>query len=383
MYRGKVHKAMMRLFFILLVALFTMGQTSEVPPPEETPHDLELKCSKNRVLHASEFDDLKMDLRDGKIVNFGKKVKYLYVSTTEVPVAEHDGKPEAINKRTKNSQKFLVGREKDGRGKWVARIYAGEPFFHDESVDTWYKTQTAIMRKENYDNQMKLSFWEKLFNKDAYAKTYYYSDGNGDGDVYTSYLGGCDWAALHDAASGNYDRTTDLAQAGFFWEVVAYLFHRSFFPIATHMLPPAATITSASFRVKGLETHGTSLYRLIQSTQADPTALVGDDFDNCGATDDPVSIATADADPAGLVLKSITWTLDSTAGKCGAGFACITKGGYTKFCVREVDYDCEDDNGCGIEANFNIYTSETTYLTNAPELTVNYTGGESTMWSIH
>ncbi len=352
----------------LLVASLSYGQA---PAPTETPYDDTLKCVKEKVLHSRVFNDEKLDYRDGSTVNFGEKVKYLYVSNVSVPIAIYEGRTEKIRKRTKSMQVFPDGKDINGKRQWIAKVYVGEPFYHDEPTDTWYQTETAIMKKDTFNNQTKLSFWQRLwevlFFKDAHAKTYFYSDA-GDGVCEMADFWPCDWDTLHDFANGPPNDYSTSSPVGY-WAEFLYFLNRGFFPVPTHGIPAGATISAAEFICKAGVYQGGTDYTLTLTTQADPRNLAAGDYDSFLTTvHNPDRIAD-DEFPVGGVLKTITWTLDDPDND-------ITKEGWTKLGVRESEYDVDDDDNCyGATTYLFFVFSDFEGSHFDPVLVVTYTGG--------
>jgi len=116
----------------------------------------------------------------------------------------------------------------------------------------------------------------------------YYS---GAGDGYCDNYTGAGWDAVHDRTTCNEAFYNDT--------YIAFDYHlaeitRLFFPIDTSGIDDSINIVSANFytffdstsRWGGVN-NGTYWAVVVQTTQASPTALVVNDYDNCGAIDNP------------------------------------------------------------------------------------------------
>ena len=194
--------------------------------------------------------------------------------------------------------------------------------------------------------------------------TSYYT-GAGDGHVYKT---NAVWDTAHDAVTGtaanptySYGRAVSRISGG-----DHYIF-RLFCPVGTTGLPDSAEISDATFNLECnniTDSYGTQNYALVQTTQASPTTLISEDFNQCGAVDAPTEGAPRVVITA-TGLK--TWTLDAT----GRGW--IDKTGYTKLGIRSGSLDCDDVASTeGVqESNAEFRTSE--YNGNDPYLSVTYT----------
>lgn len=176
---------------------------------------------------------------------------------------------------------------------------------------------------------------------DPTIKTYYV----GTGDGWVTYVDeGGSWDNAHDAESGtsvsyigdpayvsSYN-DTEFEPSG--WSVC----ERVFLPFDTSSLPDTVTIQVATLNIRcarDIYNHqGVRNFSLVQTTQASVTELVLQDFNQCGAINNPVE---------GANRKTIThagwgwidWTLNAT------GIGWINKTGWTKLGIRTWQ-DCDD-----------------------------------------
>jgi len=193
--------------------------------------------------------------------------------------------------------------------------------------------------------------------------TSYYS-GSGDGYVENS---NSNWNICHDATSGS---DSDYIYAATFIsshvESSNYVIRRAFFPIDTSSIPDNAEIQSATFHFDIYsidQKKGTNYFALVQTSQASVTSLTNDDFDQCGAVNNP----TEGADR--LQVPSSTGWYSFSLNSTGLGW--INKTGYTKLGIRSGDLDCDDVAPTDGSHEFcvQVYTSESSY---DPYLEVTY-----------
>jgi len=338
-----------RLLFIILIALFTMGQASF----SEHPHDATLKCKKDKILVYRIFEDKKFDFEKQKEVNYGEKVSYLYVSDEEA-VAE---KNEIVEKRTKNVQFF----KEDGKNK--ADVYAGEHFYLDDSSKKWYLTATAFMKRNAFEAQTSISLWDELNRWIAYADSAGVYSGAGDGRVEHYHA---DWDTAHDALTGtSFDYTTNNEELGtkIWWSV--YDIAKGFFPFLTEALPDCIVVSAATLRIYNNTASTMCYFGVVQTSQPDCTVLTTADFDLCGDINNPDEGATR---LQMVTTGNKTWTLNDIAydwieESTGAGE-------HTRLGVRD-SYDLDDDSEtCGAWNTF--ITSELGGTANTPKLSVTY-----------
>lgn len=343
----------MLVFLLLIFPVFTgsaeggQGQTIV----------LKLKAPKNRILAARNIDWL-VENPDGTWENKGQLKKYLYATDMIVGPATHRGLHEDISKRTKNAQFFPAANLNFGSGQWIAKVYSGEPFYFDPSDHKWYQTAWGLTTIEVFNKQTKITLWdgfkELLFGRSAFADTGVVYSGAGDGMIQsytvTNYIGGqLAWDEAHDQSSGLLASTYDIineqddvvitqTKHSGYWRTS---FRRAFFPIDTTGLDDSMSIVGASFfaYVTGTtngEQDGTDYIGMVETAQAVEDFLNDDDYDQCGAIDDPVQGATA-LNIAGITAGAYNeWVLNAT------GLTWINKAGYTKLGLRE-GHDIEDE----------------------------------------
>jgi len=154
----------------------------------------------------------------------------------------------------------------------------------------------------------------------------YYS-GAGDGKTKAAALS---WDAAHDATSitmADYDYTSTLATVSSAESKGTFTIIRGFLPIDTSGINDTATILSAKFYLmQGTgsplangDNDGDDWLNIVgQTTQASPTSLGINDFDNCGSIDNPTEGATR------IDFTTIKWSQYSNHADNGSGFVRVT-----------------------------------------------------------
>jgi hypothetical protein len=185
----------------------------------------------------------------------------------------------------------------------------------------------------------------------------------GDGNIFND--NGGTWATVKALTTGTAQATSDPVN------VYAAVFSsrslaRIFLPFDTSSIPTGSTIISAvlQFTVTAILTSNSTLH-VVQSTQADGSSLVGNDFDNIpnstGAltTGGSVSVTTTG-------VKSIT--LNATA------LGWITPGGTTKLALVE-DHDVSNTDPSPGDFRFSVNMAENATPANRPILTISFSLG--------
>jgi len=204
------------------------------------------------------------------------------------------------------------------------------------------------------------------------ATTIKFYSGAGDGRVTYTVATSPGWDIIHDAAVGSgisYTSTNDayatVSNAASWPEVT-----RTFFPIDTSAIPDNAIITSATLylypgQLDDGDNDGNDFITVIQASQANPASLTVNDFNKCGATNNPTEGANR-IDITNMSTSAYSaWTLNST------GLGWISKTGYTLLCVRE-GHDALDDIPVAF-TRARFYASEQAGTSQDPYLEVTYT----------
>jgi len=359
--------------YILLILLFT--STASAQNILDVP--TQLKCMKEKILFHRKIPESKVFIHNEvskKMEEWSlpEHVHYLYISDKRVM----DEKGEIVSKRTKNARFFEAGRAISGKQEWKAKLYTGEPFYHNKESNTWYLTESDMITPGEYERQTRLSWWEKLGIAYAASGDPIYS-GAGDGHIYR-YLDcgyvNC-WDTIHDYTSGTPNHTGNNLEViarndmhgSYEWE---HWIYRGFFPVDTSGLPDDANITSATMNLYCTYKFGSWEFRLVEATQDLTWMLKTTDYDECGAVDDPTALATDIALTAG---QYNVWTLNQT------GLDLIDVEGWTKFGLREWKFDGDDvEPGYNQVSRGTFSSSERAGTEQDPYLEVVYTiGGEA------
>lgn len=278
----------------------------------------------------------------------GEDIQYAY----KTKIVEDTGN---VVKRTPN---IIIVQKMDG--KMEATIYAGAPQFYLDNTGNWYQLEYATTTKTNFEKVMSPSLLESLKTKNVFAaspETYYPSAGDG----YVGNVSSSVWDTAHNAATGDWISYTDTnygcPEAG--KDSGIFYIERCFFPFNTADLPDGATITDATFSVY-VSTHtGSDKINVLGETQASPTELVYDDYDNVGSTQ-----FSTEATPINGQYNDFTLN--------AAGIANISLSGYSYFSLRNYPHDILD-----VEPSDDSYPtirfSEYTDTTYDPKLVITYT----------
>ena len=205
-----------------------------------------------------------------------------------------------------------------------------------------------------------------------------YNSTVGDGRVHESQTGNdqATWDAVHDTTNADLaldDGTTAEITSACSSFQNTIVINRAFFPIDTTLIPDTATITDASFNLyvtvrSNDDNDGDDFIVFVNSTSASTSGLVTEDFDECGAIDNPKELSNR-ADFGELSFNSYhNFTLNTN------GLGLINLTGITKICGRE-GHDVKDTGPitCGT-ANANRITFSTFEAgNNMPYLNVTYT----------
>ncbi|NTW31247.1 MAG: hypothetical protein HGB12_01205 [Bacteroidetes bacterium] len=216
------------------------------------------------------------------------------------------------------------------------------------------------------------------------ALTARFYSGAGDGSVH--YRTADTWDVAHDATTGNdgasYTGTTAQTQVGHAGNG-DHTIGRAFVPINTAGLPDAASISAATLSVYFEFTHDHYSYDrlndencwvgLVQTNQPNATLLTLDDYNNCGATDNPSEGSDTRLDITPMLdtpgymsyplnATGLTW-IKKTAGDPYTMFG--LRGGHD---ILDISYPLADSYEIG-----GFRTSEYANTTSDPYLEVTYT----------
>jgi len=327
----KVKKQGKKIAIGLGTAGIVTAATMSLLPPQEISDDYLLKADKTQILASQEVDWI--DSITGQ--NKGKIIKYDYISYKEVGQAENGKLKEDMSQRTGNAQFFLKKEVAVSKTKtiqtWAANFYSGTPFIKQN--DKWYQTETATTTIGAFKKQTEVSFFEKMFGVYAESTTTY--SGGGDGGMRDPFSGSATWDPPRNADDDN-GSNTGTATAGNIAEGNRnneYYIARGMFPVDTSGLPNNATIASSTFYIYvSTVTVTDGALSLVKSTQANPAALAGADFDAI------VGWVDGDAVTAANTLGTITDANVIAGQYCGFaldsdGLAWISLTDWTKLAV--------------------------------------------------
>jgi hypothetical protein len=320
-------------------------------------------------------------------------VSYTYVSNVPAPAETYDNLKEDIDKRSPTSQQFVVYKN-DKEEKYVGKFYASTNFAKESG--RWYKTETATTTKSAFLKQTRQTLLAKaaeFFGRKALADVFY--SGAGDGHVYKD--DSVDWTITHDATTStgaSYSAQSAVVRS---WQEIkapgTFYLYRLFLPFDTSAIPSNATIISADLNIFVLGTthlidDGNDVIYTVETFQADSTALVTGDYEDCGSDNGTAGRARYVPVPGDDVGYDITNILTSAyldiplnasglswIKKSGETSSCGTVAGYTCLGIREghdiinLEINGSQDNGNSVT----IATSETEGTVEDPYLTVIYT----------
>ncbi len=303
----------------------------------------------------------------------------------------------ALNKEDKNvyeltlaslkefdtNKQTLIGNDKKDGKEWFTYLRGFkvwdsggiEQNVETIKVDYFIKDGKKYLRKK-----LTKAFLDKSVG-DVFTDTItdYYS-GAGDGYVRTgaTYPAGS-WDAAHDATYGeyvDYNAITVPVYAGFNNNNQGTIW-RGFVPIDTSALPDNAIISSCSLFIyvtgtRDDDNDGYDYINVVQTDQPSNTSLTVDDYNNCGATNNPTTGA-GNKDITNISISAYTELIFNST-----GISWINLTGYTKLGIR-TGHDIED---VPLNVGYPKYDNVTFYSSNngsnEPYLEVTYTAGATT-----
>ncbi|MCD6528185.1 hypothetical protein J7K44_00870, partial [bacterium] len=189
-------------------------------------------------------------------------------------------------------------------------------------------------------NGLEYSEWSSdgTINMTTGALTGRFYAGSGDGVV--GYYG-ADWSTAHNATIGTGfcdTCTVDDVRTSWNASLSRYEINRAFFPINTSLIPDDATITEALLKVSvqgWIDNEDNGSLGVVHTTQATTTGLSEEDYDQCGAINNPpegaIRVNVADIVSGGIN----SWVLNAT------GMSWISKTGWTRLGIRH-SYDLDN-----------------------------------------
>jgi len=211
-----------------------------------------------------------------------------------------------------------------------ARVWDSGEFNQSIDIELYAKDGKTYLRK---------TITPEILTKATYPlytdhPTSYYA-GAGDGQVGYQYVS-VDWDLVHDATNGSsVNYTSTYSAVGIVNSAGPLDIYRGFFPIDTSGIDDSATITEAIFYVYAnskfnFDNDGDDWQNIVHTSQASYTELVTEDYDQCGAVNNPEEGCDTRADMTDIVNTAYTsFVLSAT------GISWIDKTGISYLGMRE------------------------------------------------
>ena len=257
---------------------------------------------------------------------------------------------------------------------------------HFRRFMVWDSKGNAQKIKVRLTNENGKLFLTKIIPKEFLEKAIYpvrtdtttsYAATAGDGFVYYQSPSSESWDVVHDKTVGtgvDYTGTVEYAFVIRGGGGIACQIYRSFIPIDTSALPTGAVISAATLNLyihsiaESCDDDAQAYSTVVQTTQASTNSLITEDYDQCGAVDNPTKGSNDINTVAGLTVDAWgVWTLNA------AGRSWIVDDGITKLGIRE-GHDIEDISSAVCSYNWaNFRSSEYADTASDPYLSVTYT----------
>lgn len=273
-----------------------------------------------------------------------------------------------------DDKRTLIGLEQGDGQEWFSylrsfRVWDSNP---DRDLQKRQIAKVSLFRsggKSFLRKTIPASFFAGAFGDVLTDTTTSYYAGAGDGQ--TEYFGSS-WAEIHDATNGNgFNYTLSSTSVGARNNVFGWAIDRVFFPIDTSGIPDAAVITAADFNgyvtsVSDGDNDGNDFIVVVgPTTQASPTSLVTEDYDQCGAVSNPTE-KSARKDLTGLATGQYhVWSLTD--------LTLVNKTSYTLLGLRGGHDALNDPITVLTDNSLTLATSDATGTTQDPYLAVTYT----------
>lgn len=181
--------------------------------------------------------------------------------------------------------------------------------------------------------------------------------------------GSSSWDLVHDETGIAGVAVTGKAPTSLFISSSQYRIGRLFLSFDTSRIPSGSVIDSATVRIyvvskSNVDNDGDDWMNIVQTSQADPFILAAEDYDQCGAINNPIEGATRFDIGAIATGAYKTWTLNAT----GLLWINATPG-LTLLGMRE-GHDAIDSPVGGGNNSITIHDEGDA---NPPELIVNFT----------
>ena len=256
--------------------------------------------------------------------------------------------------------------------------------------DIFYNGSSLLSEGENYIWRIK--FWDAQGGEGVWSSngtigmaaetlTARFFVGPGDGVVYASGTPCCNggtWVTVQGLSVGQF--VDSLSGSGWVGRTrsdtpSSYIgIQRGFFPIDTSRLPDNANVQMADLNIyvtsydNYLSSSDHNYFAVVSGTQASPTVLVTEDYDQAGpmygAPEGSDQITVGAASASGMLNAWKTWTLNAT------GLPWVSRTSYTKLAIRDgFDLNTYYQDG---KTQFYNYLSENPGINLDPYLEVTY-----------
>ena len=174
-------------WFLIATGILGVVLAAPLILPKPTPIALQLKAPKTAIIDS---------------VNKGVITKYaFYTNKIQREKNEVERTSSSITKKLDNGQYQLTA-------------YTGKNFYR--KTDGWYQVEVATTTRTEFEKQMGIVWWKRMFGERAYAATAsFFADEDNDRyiAVYDSTAGQAGWDTAHDATTGtlNNNQYSDLA----------------------------------------------------------------------------------------------------------------------------------------------------------------------------
>ena len=240
------------------------------------------------------------------------------------------------------------------------KVFTGPTYYKDS--DLWFEIEyatTTLVEFQKATEENEIIGLLKYIIPQVNAQTVY--SGAGDGQVQAN---NASWDTVHDATTGSVNYTaanlTVLTQL----TSTKYI-NRIFLPFDTSILDEKLIDTASLFFYSSSVVDGDDTYINVvgTTTQASPTTLSANDFDNCGVVDNPTKLS-GDLDIGSVSTGAYNEFELNTAGKW-----VIDTTGWSYFGIR-TGFDIDDSSAGTGENRVYIAMSETAGTDQDPYLLI-------------
>lgn len=358
----KFKKWFIGLFIISVASASAVGML-EV---KEIPDNLKLKSSINQIVNSKQIKD-----KAGNDI-----ISYDYISdkktNQKVVFAENDVFSNLVLVKD-NGKKF-----NKPNFKGVVKAYVGSSHFYKDGNGIWEIKHHATTTVKAWKSQT-FNWVDKIFGAPALATastTYAIAD---DGTAYYGY--NASWDTCHDAVVGSgiaTGGTADGFSATRYNNVNGgFKIWRMFLPVNTSAFPDDMVVSSSTvyFYILGQsngKNDAVDYITVVQTSQADPTALTTADYNNCGATTTPTE--GIDVGERKDLTSDFTTGVYNTFTLNSTGYGWLDPTGWFLLGIREGHDTTNTTIGASDAYNYiQFYSPERAGQDKDPYITVEYT----------